>query len=59
MVGDVRSPFGGHFATCGDTVRKVRQILDDVMRVSQCTPGGCSARTGKYDSAVFMPPSPQ
>ncbi len=27
-VGDRAAPFGGHSATCGDTVRRVREILD-------------------------------
>jgi copper homeostasis protein len=28
-AGDVQMPFGGHYETCGDTVRRVRRILDD------------------------------
>lgn len=33
-IGDIHSPFGGHQETCGDTVRRVRQILDEMTEMS-------------------------
>jgi copper homeostasis protein len=33
-VGDCTLPFGGHHETCGDAVRQVRGIIDDLSRVT-------------------------
>src|ERR1700722_10817503 len=34
LPGDISSPFGRHHETCGDTVRNIRQILDEMSGIT-------------------------
>jgi copper homeostasis protein len=41
LAGDRLSPFGGHHETCGDAVRRVRDILDEVSGGTTWQTGDC------------------
>ena len=41
LAGDRLSPFGGHHETCGDAVRRVRDLLDEVSGGTTWQTGDC------------------